>query len=126
MRQLISKTLDAILANTRHPILPSMSVHMAVRQFLEVSYSCGDHKRRGYRSAFLQLLRTIAKKIREDPSNAAIFFDIFPKQENRVRLNPKGGDTVQSRILKTLHSAAGTHVYLSPALVFCTFVIVSV
>lgn len=84
MRQLITKTLDAILLNTRHPILPSMSVVLAVRNFLEVCYSREDHKRRGYRSAFLSLLHTIAKKIKDDPSLAGIFFDSFPAKENRV------------------------------------------
>lgn len=85
MRQLITKTLDAVLLNTRHPILPSMSVHMAVRQFLEVCFSKEDHKRRGYRTAFLSLLCTISKKIKMDNALAGIFFETYPKKENRVR-----------------------------------------
>lgn len=125
MRQLITKTLDAILLNTRHPILPSMSVVLAVRNFLEVCYSREDHKRRGYRSAFLSLLHTIAKKIKDDPSLAGIFFDSFPAKENRVSSHStrhserpalarcsRGGDCVGPRTLTppTNHSFSLVHV----------------
>ena len=83
MRQLVTKTLDAVLLHTRHPILPSMHVAQAVRQFMEVCYSKEDHKRRGYRSAFLSLLHTLAGKIKEDSSIVGIFFDIYPEKQQR-------------------------------------------
>ena len=86
MRQLVTKTLDAVLQHTRHPILPSMSVHISVRQLLEVCYAREDHKRRGYRSAFLSLLHTIAYKIKQDNSLVGLFFDVYPPKQQKVRL----------------------------------------
>lgn len=85
MRQLITKTLDAILRNTRHPILPSMSVSSALRQFLEVCVNKEDHRRKGYRHAFLALLKTIVDKIKQDNALVFIFLDVHSAKENRVR-----------------------------------------
>jgi hypothetical protein len=47
MRVLVTKTLDAILQHTQHPILPNMHIHAAVRQFIDVCFKQDDlHKRR--------------------------------------------------------------------------------
>lgn len=75
MRLLITKTLDAILSNTHHPILPSMSVHLAIRQFLEVCVSKNEIQEKRTRSAFIGLLHTICQKIKEENSLCGIFFE---------------------------------------------------
>ncbi len=82
MRTLVTKTLDAILKFTRHPILPNMSIHLAIRQFIEIAWLQKDLTRKRSKAAFVALLCTLCGKMREDPSLAGIFFDEHPHKPN--------------------------------------------
>lgn len=116
MRQLMTKTLDAIFTHTHHPLLPSMSVHTALKQFIDVCYRWGDHRRRGYRTALLSLIHTLCRKMKEDPSIVGIFFDVFPEKEKRVGGEEKQSVAVREAWCACLHAAH----FLSPSSPFCS------
>lgn len=75
MRTLITRTLDSLFSRTRKPLLPNMSVHLAVRQFINICESKGDLRRPSSKRPFLHLMRTLCTKLRDDPSLAWVFFE---------------------------------------------------
>jgi len=108
MRPLITATLDSVFHNLRKPLLPNMSVHMAVRQvccimlalavhtgpcihivpsvmhrvcmqFITVCVGKGDLRNKGSKPRFLSLLRTLCLKLREDAQLAWVFFEEKPQ-----------------------------------------------
>lgn len=81
MRSLITSTLDDLFKQTRKPLLPNMTVHLAVRQFISICDSKGDLRRPSYKRPFLSLMRTLCAKLRDDPSLAWVFFENRPSMD---------------------------------------------
>jgi Retinoic acid induced 16-like protein/Family of unknown function (DUF5917) len=75
MRTLITGILDVLFSSVQKSLLPNMSVHSAVRQFINVCIQKGDLSAPASKPAFANLLRTLCTKLRSDPSLVWVFFE---------------------------------------------------
>ena len=89
MRVIVTQTLVALLKGLQHPILPTMAVHVAIKQVWFWPRPCARHPRARqyvehcdkqndmahskYRSAYVALLSVLCSKFRQDATIASMF-----------------------------------------------------